>query len=365
MSRLRVCIVAPSLNRGGIPRVALMQAVALRQLGCDVTLVSLSDYSPWEELIAYAEKHSVEIVFLRDYKLPRGRRTVSYLIRSLGGRVMLPDADFCILHNLVSALAARRCLDRAIYYIHDIGFFPLLREQSWIARWLERWVIKRARVVVCNSLRLREKLEKLLSGKHLEKLHVVPPAVLYNSYYTGDMLFAKKLKYEPQAITVCRFQEVGTVIRRVVESGINKVCKVVIVLYAVNRGSLSRLPPVENVYYYYNVSEHSLWTLYERAWFVLGLHSENFGLFILEGAAAGAIPLIHVEADLGVVRHLPSWCYEYITTATAAEQIRKYIDDLDFLREWMLRIHKYVVENFTWTRHAEQLLDIATRYIVG
>ncbi len=168
VNSINIDVIAPSISRGGLQRVAIEEAKFLQMIGHNVKLISLiRPVNPWNELL-----QGVPVEYLSDFRGP------TPFISEMLNRNLFPlkkitsHADIFICHNLPSCYAIMRSKvlnGRIIAYIHDPIEFTLMgnifqvlfRSASTKKMFAMRW-LRDVDVILVNSRRSQQALAKEL-----------------------------------------------------------------------------------------------------------------------------------------------------------------------------------------------------------
>jgi glycosyltransferase involved in cell wall biosynthesis len=167
VNSINIDVIAPSISRGGLQRVAIEEAKFLQMIGHNVKLISLiRPVNPWNELL-----QGISVKYLADFRGP-----TPFLSEMLNRNLFLlkkitSDADIFICHNLPSCYAVMRGIKvpngRIIAYIHDPIHFTLtgnifqvfFRSASLKKMFALRW-LQDVDVILVNSRRSQLMLQK-------------------------------------------------------------------------------------------------------------------------------------------------------------------------------------------------------------
>jgi glycosyltransferase involved in cell wall biosynthesis len=169
VNSINIDVIAPSISRGGLQRVAIEEAKFLQMIGHNVKLISLiRPVNPWNELL-----QGISFEYLANFRGP-----TPFISEMLNRNLFLvkkitSNADIFICHNLPSCYAIMRSIKvpngRIISYIHDPIDFTLMgnifqvlfRSASLKKMFAMRW-LRDVDVILVNSRRSQQALAKEL-----------------------------------------------------------------------------------------------------------------------------------------------------------------------------------------------------------
>lgn len=385
---MKVGILIDRLNVGGVEKIAIEEVKALRNLNIDAILVVLARKAvvgnAFEDL-----RKDIPVVYLDDrlpnflkfsFKIP-----FFYFFSSfhLSYPFLIPfvvkkgEFDFIISHNTYTSFTAItlsrfKKIPYAIYVWDPILYIiskaytkgPIKRLNfvlNNISKFVDRLIINNAEVVLVSGA-LHAKYIKKLSSK--KKIIFLPPGHSILSKIPkkrGNYIFAATAWKEGKGL-----EELLKIIVRI--KGIklkiagrwiheNYKNNILTLIKKLNIGSRVRV--------YGEVSEENLNKFYSKARVTVSINNERgFGLAALEAASNGCTFII--TEDSGATRYFKKnedgFYFKYGDIGSLEKYILKLTSDENLAYRMGKHAWETVKNNYTWQKHARELIRISKIY---
>ena len=275
-------ILVSSVTKGGVSRVAIMQAKYLKW-----RLISMCNYRPWTELL-----ENISVEYLSTIRIPRLQRSINILNAMFFRKVN--SKHLTIAHQFDACYLAMRSKVKYIGYIHDLHYSPIPQTRLTIPliRKFEKKALERAEIIISNSNNTKVQLESVYN---LDSI-VIEPTIIEVPNVNKDAIKQK----ENTLLIVCRLSEIDKVLPVIKHIRRELSDLKIVVAGAYNRVIWRRMQKIEelNIELKVDISEKELKALYLRSKVILQPFGENFGLVPLEAAVYFTVPIIHYKCGV-------------------------------------------------------------------